>query len=149
MPGALPAGHGDQEHLPPKSHGKNGPCSWLGPSERHCPVTKDLSKEPLNSGAPRPLTRGDQSVCASVSYWDPPHVDGSRTSAAVAPATPRGTHSGSPGRSALGPWPRKPPAAGLAPGPPSCWRGSGAPWAAWTVHVPGVPSGALGRRGGQ
>lgn len=75
-------------------------------------------------------------------------MDSSRTSVAAAPATPRGTHSGSPGRSARPPSPRKPPAAGLAPGPPSCGRGSGAPWAARTAHWPGVPSGALRREAG-
>lgn len=49
-----------------KSAWKNGLCSWLGPPERHCPVTKDLSKEPLNPGAPWPLTRGDQSVIGTL-----------------------------------------------------------------------------------
>lgn len=62
----------------------------------------------------------------------------------MAPTIPRGTHSGSPGRSGLRPSPQKPPAAGRAPGPPSCWRGSGAPWAAVTALWPVVSSGDLG-----
>ena len=120
----------------------NGLCSRVGHRLLSCPVTEDLPQGHLNPGA---KVRNLFLLLHSIG----PPLARSRTSPAAARATPRGTHSGSPGRSALHPSPQKRPEAWLAPGPPSCWRGSDAPWAARTAHWPGAPSGALGRQARQ